>query len=230
MSQLSRAAMRWGRLIKTAQPNRRLPSTFFTFPKPFSTESAEPSLGSSNDQYIRTSSSVSIYGKFGNITKLTTKNDVINLLEGCELNPENLRVEYNRTFRPTSMMIEFPSGSAYDDAVRAINRKGRLHSLTRVDKSYWDSTTPQDGSAPYDGKAILLSGIPHNALLEDVERFLSGCQYYSSSVTFFIRPLSKRAVRMVVVRFPSQALAMHAYITKNRGFCLNEQITVQVLH
>ncbi|KAL6519403.1 hypothetical protein OROGR_018723 [Orobanche gracilis] len=76
---------------------------------------------------------------------------------------------------------------------------------------------------------ILLSGIPHNALLDDVERFLSGCQYYSSSVTF-IRPLSKRAVRMAVVRFPSQALAMHAYITKNRGFCLNNQITVQVLH
>lgn len=34
---------------------------------------------------------------------------------------------------------------------------------------------------------ILLHGIPRNALIEDVERFLSGCQYDSSSISFSTR-------------------------------------------
>ncbi|KAL0344590.1 UNVERIFIED_CONTAM: hypothetical protein Sradi_4290300 [Sesamum radiatum] len=167
----------------------------------------------------------SVYGRVNNITKFTTKSDIINLLEGCNLNPHNLKVEYNtRTYLPMSMMVEFPSKSAYDAAVKSINRKGRLFTMIRADKAQWDIT------APYDGKTILLQGIPRNALIDDVERFLSGCQYDSSSIQMFVRPTDQGPIRMALVRFPSQALAMHAYITKNRGFCLNNQITLQVLH
>ncbi|PIN08040.1 hypothetical protein CDL12_19385 [Handroanthus impetiginosus] len=152
------------------------------------------------------------------------KSDIINLLEGCSLNLGNLKVEYDRSYQPMSMMVEFPSRSAYDAAQRAITRKGRLFNMTRTDKSQWDIT------APYDGKAILLHGIPRNALADDVERFLAGCQYDPSSIQMFARPTNQGLIRMALVRFPSQALAMHAFITKNRGFCLNNQINVQVLH
>ncbi|KAK6126123.1 hypothetical protein DH2020_040101 [Rehmannia glutinosa] len=221
MRQLSRAAMKWSRLIETAQPNRRLASTSFISPKLFSTEASEPT---SDDQFLRTPTSGLVYGKLANITKHTTKSDIINLLEGCDLNPENLKVEYNRSYFPLSMMVEFPSRSAYDAALRTIGRKGRLYNISKVDKAEWDT------NAPYDGKAILLYGIPRNALIDDVERFLSGCRYDSSSIEMFVRPTNQGLVRMALVRFPSQALAMHAYITKNRGFCLNDQITVHVLH
>ncbi|KAI3447640.1 hypothetical protein Pfo_004305 [Paulownia fortunei] len=224
MSQLSRASMKWSRLVETAQPNRRLPSTFLISPKLFSTEASEPSLGSSDDQFLRTPPSGLVYGKLANITKHTTKSDIINLLEGCNLNPKNLKVEYSRNYFPMSMMVEFPSRSVYDAAIRTIGRKGRLFNMIKVDKAEWDM------NAPYDGKAILLQGIPRNALIDDVERVLSGCQYDSSPIQMFVRPTNQGPIRMALVRFPSQALAMHAYITKNRGFCLNNQITVQVLH
>ncbi|KAG8374282.1 hypothetical protein BUALT_Bualt11G0115300 [Buddleja alternifolia] len=224
MSQLSRAALKCSRLMKTAQPNGRLLSTLVVAPKLFSTEAAEPRLGSSEDQFLKTPSSGLVYGKLTNITKYTTRSDMINLLEGCNLNPENLKVEYNRIYLPMSMMVEFPSRSAYDAALRAIGRKGRLFNLLRADKSQWDVV------APYDGKTILLTGIPRNALIDDVERFLSGCQYDSTSLEIFPRQTYAGLVRMALVRFPSKALAMHAYVTKNRGFCLNNQVTVQVLH
>ncbi|KAK4432408.1 hypothetical protein Salat_1002900 [Sesamum alatum] len=224
MSQLSRAAMKWSRLMETAQPNRRLPSTLFISQKLFSTEASGSSLGSADDQFLRTPGSGSVYGRVNNITKYTTKSDIINFLEGCNLNPDNVKVEYTRTYLPKSMMIAFPSSSAYDAAMKAINRKGRLLNMIRADKAQWDVT------APYDGKAILLHGIPRNALIDDVERFLSGCQYDSSSIQMFVRPTDQGPIRMGLIRFPSQALAMHAYITKNQGFCLNNQITLQVLH
>ncbi|KAL7092011.1 hypothetical protein ACP275_12G139100 [Erythranthe tilingii] len=224
MSKLSRAAMKLSRLMETARPNPRLPSTFFISPKLFSTEASEPILGSTNDQFLRTPPTGLVYGKLTSITKHTTKSDIINLLEGCNLNLENLKVEYGRSYLPVSMMVEFPSRTVFDAAIRAIGRKGRLYNLTKVDKSDWDT------HAPYDGKAILLHGIPRSALMDDVERTLSGCLYDSSSVQMFVRPTSQGPIRMALVRFPSQALAMHAYITKNRGFCLNNQITVQILY
>ncbi|GFQ00911.1 hypothetical protein PHJA_002235000 [Phtheirospermum japonicum] len=224
MSQLSRAAMKWSRLISTAQPNRRLPSAFFASPKLFSTEAAESSLGSSGDQFLQTPSSGSVYARVGSITRYTTKGDILNLLEGCGLNPENLKVEYNRSYTPLTMMVEFPSRSGYDAAFKEINRKGRTYGMKMANKSEWDVT------APFDGKAILLSGIPSHALIDDIERFLSGCQYYSSSIDISYKQTSEGFLRMAVVRFPSQALAMHACITKNGGYCLNGQVSVHVLH
>ncbi|KAL3646715.1 hypothetical protein CASFOL_009259 [Castilleja foliolosa] len=215
MSQLSRAAMKWSRLISTSQTNRHLPSTFFVSPKLFSTEAAEPSPVSSGSSF---------YARLGTITRYTTKSDILNLLEGCGLKLENLKVEYSRSYSPWSMMVEFPSISAYNDALREINRKGRLYEMKTAHKSEWDMTTP------YDGKAILLLGIPSNALVDDIERFLSGCQYFSSSIEISYRQTNQGRSRMAVVHFPSQALAMHAYITKNGGYCLNDQISVHVLH
>ena len=37
------------------------------------------------------------------------------------------------------------------------------------------------------------------------------------------------AIRMATVNFPSKNEAMNAFIKKNRGYCLNNQISVRVL-
>ncbi|KAL8504582.1 hypothetical protein ACS0TY_015953 [Phlomoides rotata] len=165
----------------------------------------------------------SVYGRLS-ITKHTTKSDVINLLEGSQLSPEKLKVEYNLAYIPLSMMVEFPSLSSYNTALKTISRKNRLYTLQRAEKADWEMVSP------YDGKALILIGIPRNALPEDVERFLSGCQFDSSLLDMFFRTRNQATIRMARVHFRSQALAMHTFITKNRGFVLNNQINVEVLH
>ncbi|KAH6797737.1 hypothetical protein C2S52_022291 [Perilla frutescens var. hirtella] len=220
MNQLSRASVKWSRLIG----GRRPPSVSAVALKPFSTEASESSRASSDDQFFQTPSTGVVYARLLDISKHTTKADIINLLDSSDLSPEKVKVEYNRAFLPLSMMLEFPSISSYDAAMRSIGRKGRLYNLRRADKSDWDVCHP------YDGKSIILAGIPRNAAFDDIDRFLSGCYFDSSAIQISVRPTNEGPIRMALVRFPSQALAMHAYITKNRGFCLNNQITVQVLH
>ncbi|XP_073157961.1 uncharacterized protein [Henckelia pumila] len=223
MCSLSQAAAKSIRLINAARQIEAVPPIFSISPKLFSTDSAEPTSGPSIDQFLNPPRGL-FYGRITGITKYTTKNDIISILDESDLGPDKLKVEYNRSYLPLSMMVEFSSPSAYDSALKAINQKGRLFNLRRVDRAQWDAI------APYDGKAILLEGIPSTALPDDVERFLSGCQYDSSSISMPPRSTQRGPVKTVLVRFPSQTLAVHAYITKNRGFCLNNQILVKILH
>ncbi|KAL8506894.1 hypothetical protein ACS0TY_017689 [Phlomoides rotata] len=98
------------------------------------------------------------------------------------------------------------------------------YDFRRAEKGDWNMVSP------YDGKALILLGIPRNALPKDIERFLSSCQFDSSLLDMFFRTRNQATIRMARVHFRSQALAMHTYITKNRGFILNNQINVEVLH
>lgn len=102
---------------------------------------------------------------------------------------------------------------------------------------------------------VLLEGLPPNALNEDIERFLSGCKFVPSSIRTFVKypdpvmsagrknpPTSagtqdattseekRDPIRMATVLFSTRTEAMNALIKKNRGFCLNNQISVRVLH
>ncbi|CAA2972382.1 PREDICTED: uncharacterized protein LOC105956648 [Olea europaea subsp. europaea] len=223
MNQMSRASMKYIRLIQMAHQNQGLASTVRSSSRFFSTEADEASEGQRQDPFLQTPSSGLVYGRLSGITKHTAKSDIVNLLEGCNLVLDDIKVEYSRNYMPTSIMVQFPSRNAYNAALRAISRNGRLIRLERADRTQWDLI------APFDGKAILLQGIPRNALPDDIERFLTGCQYDASSMQIFLRQTNQGPIRMAVVRFPSPTLATHAQITKNRGFCLNNQISVQVL-
>ncbi|KAF9680897.1 hypothetical protein SADUNF_Sadunf06G0169500 [Salix dunnii] len=102
---------------------------------------------------------------------------------------------------------------------------------------------------------VLLEGLPKNALNEDIERFLSGCEFVPSSIRTFVKypdPVmsagrknpatseektvpntseeKRDPIRMATVLFSTRNEAMNALIKKNRGFCLNNQISVRVLH
>lgn len=44
-----------------------------------------------------------VYGKLYGNTRNTLKTDMVNLLEGCNLSLDDLKVEYSRIFKPISM-------------------------------------------------------------------------------------------------------------------------------
>ncbi|GMN39047.1 hypothetical protein TIFTF001_008273 [Ficus carica] len=118
-------------------------------------------------------------------------------------------------------MVHFSSSQTYNHANREINKKGRLYKLERVGQAQWDHLRP------HDGKTVLLQGIPREAIPADVERFLSGCEYDASSIQLSFRTQSPD--KFATVRFPSQTQAMNCFITKNKGFCMNNQVLVRVL-
>ncbi|XP_038881279.1 uncharacterized protein LOC120072835, partial [Benincasa hispida] len=216
----------WIQLHFSIGDGKSSPSSVFPpISKFFSTEGERPRPESSAEPFLYTSKTTgSVYGKlYGIITSNTLRTDMVKLLEGCNLSVDDVKVEYTRNFLITSIMIRFPSQQAYTNAFRVIGKQGRLYRLDPVDRSKWDLLTP------YNGKTVLLQGIPRNALVEDVERFLSGCDYDAGSITIFFRHSHQQIIRMATVIFPSPTQAMHAFLTKNKGFCLNSQITMRVL-
>ncbi|PHU06707.1 hypothetical protein BC332_23196 [Capsicum chinense] len=167
-----------------------------------------------------------VYGRISGIGRHTRKSDISSMLGISKLSPDDVRFEYNANYAPVAVMIQFPSRNAYEATLRAVVRKSGLLRMEMADRQKWD-TLPR-----YDGKTILLLGVPRNALADDVERFLVGCQYDASSIQMPARQprgFDRSPARAVLVEFPSQALATHAFITKNRGFCLNSQIAVRLL-
>lgn len=216
--------------VRTVKPTHVLPSFLREPPKRFSTEpdqqQQQPLPDASVNQFLDSASKGFVYGKLFGITKYTMKSDIISLLEGCNLTPDDIKVSYSRSLFPVAMMLRFPSPSAFSNAARTIRRFDRLYRLDRVDTSDWDIVMP------YNGKTVVLQGLPRSAALEDVERFLSGCEYDSSSIqtVTFTRPGFTNLVRLTTVQFPSHIQAMNACISKNRKICLNNQISVRVLY
>ncbi|XP_062002065.1 uncharacterized protein LOC133719889 [Rosa rugosa] len=221
-------------LAARSQNHRLLPSLLREPQRRFSTEAGQPpqdsapvqpppSLDATVDQFVQNPSGGVVYGKLLGITRNTLKTDIVNLLEGCNLRLEDVKVQYNGPFVPSGMMVQFPSQRAYETAFRAISRLGQVFRLERSDRQRWDAVTH------YDGKTVLIEGIPRIANTEDVERFLSGTPYVSSSVQLFMKQAFPEPIRMATVRFPSQIQAMNAYITKNKGFIQNNQVLMRVL-
>ncbi|CAN6442405.1 unnamed protein product [Victoria cruziana] len=196
---------------------------------PFVDRWKKPMSTSSDEQEAATEAFVSppakglVYGRINQLGKNALKTDLIHFFEGCNLSLPDIRFEYSRSYNPLGAILQFPSAGAFDSAVRLIIRKGRLYRLDKVDRSQWDLLKP------YDGKAVLLQGIPRNALFDDVERFLSGCNFNSSNIQMFLRAGFPDPVKMALVQFPTQSEAMNAFRTKNKGFCLNNPVTVRVL-
>ncbi|ESR42198.1 hypothetical protein KPL70_017562 [Citrus sinensis] len=224
---LLRNAIKSSVSLRTIKPIHSLPSLLRQSPKHFSTETEAPPPPPPNDAsidlFLQTPTKGVFYGKLLGISRQTLKSDIINLLEGCNLTPDDLKVNYTRNYMPFAMMMQFPSFSAYDNAFRLIGRKGRLYRLERAEQSEWDIVMP------YNGKTVLLQNVPRIAVAEDVERFLSGCEYEASSISFMLRQSLPDSIKWATVRFPSQTQAMDAFIRKNRGFCLNNQVSVRVL-
>ncbi|XP_054803247.1 uncharacterized protein LOC129306596 [Prosopis cineraria] len=191
----------------------------------FSTEAGQPPQGPVADSFLRSPRQGLVYGRLLGVRKHTLKTDIIHFLKDSNLTMEDVKVDYDRYFTPLAMMLQFHSHGAYEQAFRHIARNGRLYKLERVDRAQWDIVTP------YDGKTILMRGFPRNALIDEIERFLHGYEYDRSSINIFLRQgeTIDNPVKMATVRFRSRTDAMNAFITKNRTFCLNSQISILVL-
>ncbi|KAJ3682796.1 hypothetical protein LUZ60_013023 [Juncus effusus] len=201
-------------------------------------ESGAPA-SETDDSFLRSANEGLVYGRIATqwaVGKNMLKTDVIHLLEGCDLSIHDVKFDYNRAFYQTGILLQFPSKTAFNKAITEINKKGRFYRLDQIDRSQWDMKNS------FDGKAILMQGVPRNATQEDIERCLSGCNYEPSSFQSFIRLVNKsdqfaaetgerekETVRVVVVKFPSQIDATNAFISKHRNFCLNSPISVRVL-
>lgn len=219
---LLRNAIKTHRPIVLSPQNQRFSLNFHGgSARAFSTEEAEKTP----KPFLQTPDTGLVYGRLFGITKRTTKSDILTLLEGCNVSADDVKVGHNRLFNPSAMMIQFHSQQDYEAANRALNRRGRFYRLDRSDRSQWDYFIP------YDGKAILLQGIPRTAQIDDIERFLSGCAYDPSTIQMIARKPDpdSEPIRMAIVRFPSHTKAAYAFLKKNREFCLNEQISVRVL-
>ncbi|KAL2335180.1 hypothetical protein Fmac_016393 [Flemingia macrophylla] len=186
----------------------------------FSTEAEQHPLNS----FLDTGNSGVTYGKLLGTNRHTLKTDIINYLEGCNLTMEDVKMDYNRSFFPVSMFLQFPTRDSYDNAIRVIVRKGRVYKLEMADRSQWDQVTP------YDGKTILIQGVPLLTSFEDIRRIMSGYEYDSSSINIFLRSSDGAyPIKIATVRFHSRTQAMNAYLAKNGTFCLNNRISIRVL-
>ncbi|KAL6133321.1 hypothetical protein ACLB2K_065558 [Fragaria x ananassa] len=216
-----------------SQTHRLLPFLLFDPTRRFSTAAEQPpqnsapgqppSLDATVDQIVRNpNTGAAVYGKLVGITRNTLRTDVVNLLEGCNLTLEDVKVHYNGPFIPTGMLVQFPPGREFENAVRVLRGRGlaQVFRLQRLDRHLWDDIPH------YDGKTVLIEGIPRTALQEDVERFLSGTPYEASSIKIFMK---QGSIRMATVQFPSQIQAKNAYITKNKGFIQNDKVLMRVL-
>ncbi|KAG5028537.1 hypothetical protein AAZX31_05G074600 [Glycine max] len=194
----------------------------------FSTEAEQPPLNSTPrpPPFFETDHSGLTYGNLLGVRKHALKTDIINFLEGCNLTLEDVKMDYDRSYSLVSTLLQFPSRDSFDNAVRVILRKGRLYKLDRVNRHIWDQVKP------YDGKTILIQGMPRAGTYEDIGRILSGFEFDSSSVNVFLRPggvAGADPIKLATVRFNSRTQAMNAYIAKNGTFCQNNRIWIQVI-
>ncbi|XP_077217495.1 ribosomal protein S24e family protein [Tasmannia lanceolata] len=201
--------------------NQWLPPLLRQMPRNFSAErdGQDPSL----DPFLKPPIQGLTYGRLSGMGRNTTKADIIHFFEGCNLTAQDIKVDYNRAYTSLGIVLQFPSRAAFDMAFRLLIKKGRLYKFDKVDRGQWDLLTS------YDGKVLLLQGIPHAATPEDVERFLCGCNFDASNMQILRRPGFPDPIRFALVPFPTQIQAMNAFLAKNKGFCLNSPISARLL-
>ncbi|CAN1304488.1 hypothetical protein LINPERPRIM_LOCUS26217 [Linum perenne] len=193
----------------------------------FSTEAGQPPSPpepSSVDPFLQTPGVAIAYGRLFGGGRNTLKTDIINLLEGCDLGVEDIKFSYTRGFNPNAVLLQFPSRQAYDNAFKVIARKGRIYRLQRMS---FKLTFVLNSHTLF--LQVLLQGISNNVIAEDVERFLSGCEFDPSSIQFIRQGIPPNAVKAAVVKFESPVQAMNAFISKNGGFCLNSRVWMRVV-
>lgn len=232
MSRLAAAALRRAVTASgvSSSPSSRSAAFAPASSRLFSTDaSGEAAAGSQDDSFLKSSGEGLAYGRFysvisgGNrIGKNMLKTDIIHYLDKCELSLDDVKIDYNRGYYPMGALLRFPSMASFNTAIRQTSQ-GRLYKLERMNRDEWDL------KQSYDGKAILLQGVPRNAPPEDIERFLCGTNFEPPPFESFLRPGVPEPIRMVLVKFCTKTDATNAFITKNRSFCLNNPVSMRVL-
>uniref|UniRef100_A0A0D9VSN6 Uncharacterized protein n=1 Tax=Leersia perrieri TaxID=77586 RepID=A0A0D9VSN6_9ORYZ len=240
MSRFAAAALRRATATSGIPSSSSRSAAFSPFaPRLFSTEAsgetasagagAGAAQGSQDKPLFKPSDEGLAYGRFysaipgGNrLPKSMLKTDIIHHLDKCELSLDDVKIDYNRGYFPVGALLRFSSVPLYNTAVKQ-TREGRQYRLEMVSREEFDL------KQSFDGKAILLQGVPRNAQPEDIERFLCGTNVEPPPFESFLRPGVPDPIRVVLVKFRSRTDANNAFIAKNRGFCLNNPVSMRIL-
>nr|AQZ41243.1 stress-associated protein [Aeluropus littoralis] len=236
MSRLATVALPRGVAATRDLYSWRLSSFAPAFPRLFSADASgeasaatSAAAGSQEDSFLKASDEGVAYGRFysvvpggNNLGRDMLKTDIIHCLDKCDLSLEDVKIDYNRGYYPMGALLRFPSKASFTSAVRQISQ-ARLYRLEQISRDQWDL------KQSLGGKALLLQGVPRNAVPEDIERFLCGINFEPPPFESFLRPGVPDPIRMVLVKCPTKTDAMNAFITKNRSFCLNSPVSIRVL-
>ncbi|XP_052146160.1 uncharacterized protein LOC127765333 [Oryza glaberrima] len=237
MSRLAAAALRRATAASGIPSSSSRSSVLAPFaPRLFSTEASgetpaagAAAQGSQDEPFFKPSDEGVAYGRFysvipggSRLPKSMLKTDIIHHLDKSELSLDDVKIDYNRGYYPVGALLRFSSVPLFNTAVRQ-TREGRQYRLEMISREEFDL------KQSYDGKAILLQGVPRNAVPEDIERFLCGTNVEPPPFESFLRPGVPDPIRVVLVKFRSRTDAANAFITKNRGFCLNNPVSMRVL-
>ncbi|KAK3151261.1 hypothetical protein QOZ80_3AG0243710 [Eleusine coracana subsp. coracana] len=236
MSRFAAAFLRRGVSASRDLYSSRLSSFAPAYPRLFSADAsgeasaaASAAADSQEDSFLKASDEGIAYGRFysvipggNNLGKDMLKTDIIHVLDKCDLSLEDVKIDYNRGYYPMGALLRFPSKASFTTAVRQI-RQNSLYRLDVISRDQWDL------KQSFGGKALLLQGVPRNAVPEDIERFLCGVNFEPPPFESFLRPGVPEPIRVVLVKCPTKTDAMNAVVTKNRSFCLNSPVSVRVL-
>ncbi|KAL6907666.1 hypothetical protein ACP4OV_002705 [Aristida adscensionis] len=162
---------------------------------------------SQEDSFLKASREGLAYGRFysviagGNrLGKDMLKTDIIHQLDRSGLTLDDVKIDYNRGYNPmgagnsssknswswgtlaagyselqkfmelTLGLLRFPSKASFTTAARQTTQS-RLYRLEEISRDEWDL------KQSFNEKAVLLQGVPRNALPEDIERFLCGTNF-----------------------------------------------------
>nr|ACG37801.1 hypothetical protein [Zea mays] len=233
MSRLAAAALR-----RVVTASRDTTSSRFAVSAPVSArlfsadasgEAAATAAESQDDSFFKASREGLAYGRFysvigggSRLEKNILKTDIIHHLDRCGLSLDDVKIEYNKGYAPLAALLRFSSKAMFTTAIRQANQN-RLHRIDEISRETWDL------KKSFDGKAVLLQGVPRNALADDIERFLCGTNFEPPPFETFLRAGVPEPIRMMLVKFHTKTDAMNAFITKNRSFCLNSQVSMRVL-
>ncbi|KAI3914843.1 hypothetical protein MKX01_018012 [Papaver californicum] len=116
----------------------------------------------------------SVYAKLFGIGMFPTINELMSLLESCNLGAQDIKVQYNNLFLPVSMVLQLPPHSAYYNDVGEIARKGKKRWIHRFVIGRMELRGPLRCKSPERGEEVDFMGtnevtsLEHN--LEDCKK------------------------------------------------------------
>ncbi|CAM6081942.1 unnamed protein product [Calypogeia fissa] len=116
-----------------------------------------------------------VIARISNVPKFVFKIDLIWLLKGCNLTPEDFLYIYDTKYRVKFIEMQLPSRASFQLAQRSLASKGRFGGrYLKLTSEEFQMDDVNKGLGPYRGRSLLMSKVPVGGMTEDVERFFSG--------------------------------------------------------
>ncbi|MCO5561742.1 hypothetical protein L7F22_015365 [Adiantum nelumboides] len=174
------------------------------------------------------------------LPRYVLKEDIIQHLEGVDLNPENVKFVYTPQFRPDHVQFNVESPSTQRTIMRRLQERGRLgYRILRAEMSQpmpWTAVDAAVKDSPR-GRTLLMYNVSGNTDHEDVERFFNGYTFDPSYIRFIRvtpeqnpnRNVRRQISLHVAVGFTTKLEALRAMREKTGDFCANVAINLRLI-